>query len=260
MKKILSILFERFAFVAIIAIIVGACTSTGSPRNSSEKESKTVNRINRDVKIGFQGILLGTPNKDLPALFKRLRNVKQSDIPYRFKQNQSGSNTSFYANEYEQIIATFESAIIDSTETSHNGYGMLLTDGDSITQIVFSIEETDDPLGVYNRLLPLFVNQYGNPDEQYESEIESYLQNIGVIWIFDNKQRICLNRCIYPGGAQLIEFERMFKNFQRVEVIYQDINALERKEAKEREEEQARIDAENAEGQKNREQRGSQQL
>lgn len=260
MNKIWNMLSKIIVFIAIPAIMVGACTSTGNPRNTSEEETKTVNRINRDVKIGFQGILLGTPNKDIPALFNRLTNVKQSDIPYRIKQNQSGSNTSFYANEYEQIIATFESAIIDSTETSHNGYGMLLADGDSITQIVFSIEETDDPLGVYNRLLPLFVSQYGNPDEQYESEIESYLQNIGVIWIFDNKQRICLNRCIYPGGAQLIEFERMFRDFQRVEVIYQDINALERKKTKEREEEQAKIDAENTEREKNREQRGSQQL
>ena len=260
MKAKWNKLFKKTTiFIIPTIVMMGACTGTGGTR-TSEQEEVVINRVNRDIKIGFQGILLGTPNKDIPTLFDRLTNVKQSDIPYRFKQNQSGSNTSFYANEYEQIIATFESAIIDSTETSHNGYGMLLADGDSITQIVFSIEETDDPLGVYNRLLPLFVNQYGNPDEQYESEIKSYLQNIGVIWKFDNNQRICLNRCIYPGGAQLIEFERMFKNCQRVEVIYQDINALERKEAKEREEEQARIDAENAEREKNREQRGNQQL
>ena len=51
-----------------------------------------------------------------------------------------------------------------------------------------------------------------------------------------------------------------FKTYQRVEIIYQDINALERKETKEREEEQLRIDAEKAEKEKNRERRGSQQL
>ena len=68
-----------------------------------------------------------------------------------------------------------------------------------------------------------------------------------------------MNRCVYAGGASG-EFGDLFKTYQRVEIIYQDINALERKETKEREEEQLKIDAEKAEKEKNRERRGSQQL
>lgn len=260
MKKIWSILFERFAFLAIFTIIVGACTSTGNPRSTSEEETPTVNRINRDVKIGFQGILLGIPNKDLPALFNQSTNVTKSDIPDDIRQIQSGSAASFYANKYEKIISTFKSVVIDTADISHEGYGMMLSDGDSITQIVFTIKEAEDPSGVYNRILPLFINQYGNPDKYYETEVESYLKNVGAIWIFDKKQRICLNLCIYPGGAKLAEFESFFEALQRVEIIYQDINTLEHKEAREKQEEQDKIDAEDTEIEKNREQRKSQQL
>lgn len=253
-------LFEKLAFIAILPIMVGACTSTGSTRSSSEEETMTVNRINRDAMIGFQGILLGTSNKDVPVLFNRLSNVTKSDIPDDIRQIQSGSAASFYANKYEKIISTFKSVVIDTADISHEGYGMMLSDGDSITQIVFTIKEAEDPSGVYNRMLPLFISQYGNPDEYYETEVESYLKNVGAIWIFDNKQRICLNLCIYPGGAKLAEFESFFEALQRVEIIYQDINALEHKEAREKQEEQERIDAEDTEIENNREQRKIQQL
>ena len=241
-----------------------ACTNTSHPSNEEESQKETVNnRFNRNVKIGFQGIMLGTPNKDVIALLKQLTNVTLAEIPYEGRQNSSDANASFYDNKYEEIMATFQSAIIDTTETAHDGYGMVFSDGDSITKIVFTIMESDNPSGVYKRLFPLFYSQYGTPDEYYESEVKAYLQNIGVIWLFDNKQRICLNRCVYAGGAYG-EFGDLFKTYQRVEVIYQDIHALERKDAREKEEEQKRIDAMNAEEEKtrstNKAKRQSQQL
>ena len=250
---------ETTIFIFPTIVMMGACTGTGGTR-SSEQEEVVINRLNRDIKIGFQGILLGTPNKDIPALFNRLTNVTKSDIPDDIRQIQGGSAASFYANKYEEIISTFKSVVIDTADFSHEGYGMMLSDGDSITQIVFTIKEAEDPSGVYNRLLPLFIDQYGSPDEYYEKEVESYLKNVGAIWIFDNKQRICLNLCIYPGGAKLAEFESLFEALQRVEIIYQDNNALEHKEAREKQEEKDKIDAEETEIEKNREQRGSQQL
>lgn len=247
--------------IAFLAVLMGACTNASRPSNQSETQEETASkRLNRNVKIGFQGILLGTPNIDIPALFNRLTNVTKSDIPDDIRQIQSGSAASFYANKYEKIIGTFKSVVIDTADFSHEGYGMMLSDGDSITQIVFTIKEAEDPSGVYNRLLPLFINQYGNPDEYYETEVESYLKNVGAIWKFDNKQRICLNLCIYPGGAKLVEFESFFEALQRVEIIYQNTNALEHKEAWEKQEEQDRIDAEEKEIEKNREKRKIQQL
>ena len=232
--------------IAFLAIMMGACTNASRSSSQGETQEETASkRLNRNVKIGFQGISLGTPNKDISSLLKQLENVTQTEIPYRVKQNSSGSNASCYANDYEDITATFESAIIDNTETAHEGYGMLFSDGDSITKIVFTIQESGNPEGVYKRLFPLFYNKYGAPDEEYESEVESYLQNIGVFWNFDNKQRICLNRCVYAGGASG-EFGDLFKTYQRVEVIYQDLNALERKAAREKEEQQKKIDAQKA--------------
>lgn len=237
-----------------------ACTNVSHPSNQKETVS---NRINRNVKVGFQGITLGTPNKDVTALLKQLANVTQTEIPYEVRQNSNGSNASFYANKYEELTTTFQSAIIDTTETAHEGYGMVFSDGDSITKIVFTIMESENPTGVYKRLSPLFYSQYGAPDEYYESDVKAYLQNIGAIWIFDNKQRICLNRCVYAGGAYG-EFGDLFKTYQRVEVIYQDINALERKDIREKEEEQKRIDAKRAEEEMtrstNKAKRQSQQL
>lgn len=250
--------------IAFLAIMMGACTNASRPSNQSETQEETASkRLNRNVKIGFQGILLGTPNKDVTALLKQLENVTQAEIPYEVKQNSSVSNASCYANDYEDITATFKSAIIDNTETAHNGYGMVFSDGDSITKIVFTIRESENPEGVYKRLFPLFYRQYGTPDENYESEVKAYLQNIGAFWVFDNKQRICLNRCVYAGGASG-EFGDLFETYQRVEIIYQDLNALERKDAREKEEEQKRIDAQKAKEEQirstNKAKRQSQQL
>ena len=251
---------KSFIIILPAIIMLGACTNT---TRTSNKEEKAINRVNRNVKIGFQGIMLGTPNKDVIALLKQLTNVTLAEIPYEVRQNSSDANASFYDNKYEEITATFQSAIIDTTETAHEGYGMVFSDGDSITKIVFTIMESDNPSGVYKRLSPLFYSQYGAPDEYYESEVKAYLQNIGAIWLFDNKQRICLNRCVYVGGA-MGEFGDLFKTYQRVEVIYQDINALERKDAKEKEEEQKRIDTKQAEEERtrstNKAKRQSQQL
>lgn len=250
--------------IVFSAIIMGACANTSRPSNQGEAQGETTTkRLNRNVKIGFQGISLGSLNKDIATLLKQLENVTPAEIPYKVKQNSSGSNASCYANDYEGITATFESTIIDNTETAHEGYGMLFSDGDSITKIVFTIMESGNPEGVYKKLFPLFYNQYGAPDESYESEVESYLQNIGAFWVFDNKQRICLNRCVYAGGASG-EFGDLFKTYQRVEVIYQDLNALERKDAREKEEEQKRIDAQKAKEEQirstNKAKRQSQQL
>lgn len=259
MSKLNKLFKNATIIIFPMIVMMGACTGTGGSR-TSKQETVVINRVNRDIKIGFQGISLGTPNKDIPALFNQLTNVTKSDIPDDIRQTQSGSAASFYANKYEKIISTFKSVVVDTADISHEGYGMMLSDGDSITQIVFTIKEAEDPSGVYNRILPLFINQYGNPDEYYETEVESYLKNVGVIWKFDNKQRICLNLCIYPGGAKLAEFESLFKALQRVEIIYQDINTLEHKEAREKQEEQDKIDAEDIEIEKNREQRKIQQL
>lgn len=263
MKKTERLLLEYSIFI-FAALFMVACTNTFRTSNQEEnKEDTTIIRLNRNVKIGFQGLMLGTPNKDIPALIKNLPNVTKAEIPYDIEQNSYGSNASIYANEYEKIIATFKSAIIDTTETSHEGYGVVFSDGDSVTQIVFTIMETEAPDSVYFRLLPLFISKYGSPDKTYESEPESYLRNGGAIWIFDNKQRICLNSCVYSGGA-MAGFDRIFTTYQRVEIIYQDINALERKNAKERKEKQIekqkRIDAQNAEKANNRAKREQQQL
>ena len=264
MKKNEHTILKTFIIAFSAIILMGACTNASRPSNQEESQKETVsNRINRNIKIGFQGIMLGSPNKDVTALLKQLENVTQTEIPYEVRQNSNGSNASFYANQYEEITTTFQSAIIDTTETAYEGYGMVFSDGDSITKIVFTIRESENPTGVYKRLFPLFYSQYGAPDDYYESEVKAYLQNIGAIWLFDNKQRICLNRCVYAGGASG-EFGDLFKTYQRVEVIYQDINALERKDAKEKEEEQKKIEAQKAEEEKtrstNKAKRQSQQL
>lgn len=234
------------SFIVIATILLGSCSNTTRTSNQKGNQKDSTVRLNRNVKIGFQGFMLGTPNKDISASLKRLPNVTEAEIPYEIEQNSDEGNASIYANENEEIKATFKSEIIDKKKSSHEGYGMIFSDGDSVTEIVFTIPETKDPYGLYSKLFPLFTSKYGTPDKSYEKEDEETgLRNIGDIWIFDNKQRICLNQCVYSGSTS-DEWGSLYATYQRVEIIYQDINALERKTSKEKQDVQRKKAAQEA--------------
>lgn len=235
---------ERFflicGIVIFATIMLGGCSNNSHYKQNGNPKDSTV-RLNRNVEIGFQGIMLGTPNKNISTVLDSLPNVTQEEIPYEKQSWYEDANPWFYKNKYEHMTATFKSEIIDVAKNSHSGYGMVFSIGDSVTKIVFTMPETNNPKGLFSRLLPLFTKKYGKPDKYYATAVRSYLQNIGAVWIFDNKQRISLNRCVFNGEEMDNtyyydpDFEPMMRTLQRVQIIYQDMNAFDRKKAEENE-------------------------
>ena len=261
MKKTKSLFL--ICSIAMIATFLGAAC-VNSTRTSYQRKT-TINRLNRNVKIGFQGLLLGTPNKDVPDLINKLPNISQAEIPVNLEEEivDPTSYGSIYADKDEKITASFMSTIIDTTGTPHTGYGVLFSDRNCITQIIFRIE-TEYPEDLYNLLLPLFTSKYGAPDKKYEvidSEYNRFYNN-GASWIFNNKNCIKLNCCTYEGGsgpASDLDYD-FYGPHQRVEIIYQDFSIIKRRKAKEMEERQKKAKIKNAEIDRIKKIRKSQQL
>ena len=89
------------------------------------------------------------------------------------------------------------------------------------------------------------------------------MRNTGCYWEFPNSQRITLNKCEYSGTAGYdggIDWASKFKGFERVEIVYQDLKAIQRQKQKEDMEEVARKQAEMQRKDANRKARESQQL
>lgn len=78
-----------------------------------------------------------------------------------------------------------------------------------------------------------------------------------------NNQRITLNRCEYSGSAGYeggIDWASKFRGFERVEIVYQDLKAIQRQKQKEKKAEDERQQAEKERIDANRKARESQQL
>ena len=257
MKKLLFLLL-------FISLVIGSCKQ--SPQSKASEEPVNAQK-NRTDSIVFMGIQLGIPCVSLDATIDSSSLITKKELPDGFDRYLVASNNSIFDNPEEKIVSTFFTQIIDKKNESHDGWGIIKSDSDRITTIQVIIPYCDDVLDVFNRIQELYVEKYGEPDQLYEGEVKAYLRNIGCIWEFPNSQQITLNRCEYSGSAGYeggIDWASKFKGFERVEIAYQDINALERKDTREKEEEQKRIDAKRAEKEMtrstNKAKRQSQQL
>ena len=193
--------------------------------------SEKLNRINREKVLSFQGIKLGTPNDIIQLVLDSLENVIAKEIDPFVERLSWQDNGSIFGHPYETMIKSFFTSIVDTNNQKYSGYGMIFSSGDSITKIHYIIPsfclniEIDS---VYSNLKKLFEEQYGDPDKEYENKIEADLQNIGSIWDFSSNQRIYLNKCIPHSGFA--------SDFQRVEIVYQDMNSIQRQNKRAEEE------------------------
>lgn len=251
MKKFILPLFASALF------ILYACNSRNSrPGNMGETNTESVNSINRDKTISFMGIKLGTPNNKYKSIIDSLDNVLSTDLPDAITYSCLGSgNGSLFDNPSEKNIGTFMASIINENNEKYNGWGIAASDGDSITKIHYIIYQPDYVDSIYVCLKSLYEKQYGSPDEEYEKK-GSAMCNIGCIWNFTHNQRIYLNKSIANIGWT--------HGYQRVEIVYKDMNPIQKQEErarKEREKEkQDSIDVVNKERQNNAQEKKIQQI
>lgn len=239
--------------LASALFLFDACNSR--PTSMGDTNTKNTNGINRDKKIAFMGIKLGTPNNNFESIIDSIDNLVPTDLPDLIRRLLLPSNSSLFDNPYENHVGTFFSSIIDGNNEKYSGWGIAISDGDSITKIHYIIHESLLIDSIFDGLKSLYVKQYGVPDDEYSKE-DIAMTNIGCYWDFKHNQRIYLNKCDSHSGLTDI--------FQRVEIVYQDMNSIQRQEErakKEREKErQDSIDAVKQEKIRNAQEKEGQQI
>lgn len=254
MKKILYVLMS-------ISFIIVSCKQ--APQTKESTEQATISRINRTDSIVFMGLKIGLLNENVDAVIDSSNVITKEKFPYEFDRYIGSRNNSMFDNLGEKTLSTFFTHIIDNNNESHDAWGIIKSDSDFVTTIQVIIPDYDKVQEIYNSILELYVERYGEPDQTYSGEVKSYLRNTGFYWDFPNSQRITLNKCEYSGTAGYdggIDWASKFKGFERVEIVYQDLKAIQRQKQKEEMEEAARNQAERQRKDANRKARESQQL
>lgn len=256
MKKILFFVFSFFLLVS--------CKQT-----NRHTEHIVSNRINRNDSIAFMGLRLGLPNDSVKTVLQSSENFIIKEFPDIY--TRSGHN--IFEDWDENVIGTFFCTIIDTNNESHGGWGKVESYVDNVTTIYYYIPTKNETDSIYERIKPLFVERYGEPDKEYETgrkfikdevvynkDIESTLYDKGCYWDFANNQRIYLNSTVYWGMNNW----DIFSVHMRVEIVYRDMKAVrskeETKKKKKQKEQKERLDAEKKRIQNNMKRRKEQQL
>ena len=251
---------NMYIVLLFLSLIIASCNQSSSTKQSEEQISTQRNRTDS---IAFMGVQLGVSNESIEAIIDSSHLVTKIALPDRFNRYLGSSNNSIFDNPEEKIISTFFTQIIDKKNNSHDGWGIVKSDCDSTTTIQIIMPDCDDVVDVYNKIKELYIERYGEPDQSYEGEVIDYLQNTGCYWEFPDSQRITLNRCEYSGTAGYeggIDWGSRFRAFERVEVAYQSLKAIQRLKQKEEQAEKERQKAEKERIDANRKARESQQL
>lgn len=233
-----------FLFIFTIFLVI-SCV-----QNNQNSEASTQNRINRDRRTAFMGLRLGLPNDSVTPVLQSSDYFDIKDFPDIY--TRSGHN--IFEDFDEVVLGTFFCSIVDANNDSHDGWGKVKSYADSVTTIYYYIPssyDTDND-SIYERIKPLFVERYGDPDEEYETgfevindgaeykivyndDVETTLYDKGCYWDFANNQRIYLNNVVYLGS----KYGGTFSDAIRIEIVYRDMNAVNRiEDARKKQQEQ----------------------
>lgn len=260
---------KKVLLFALSLMLLVSCTQTN--RNSEDIVS---NRLNRDGGISFMGLRLGMSNDSVESFLLSSQNFTLKDFPDFYSSN---ADSDFDVWD-EDVVCTFFCTIVDSNNDSHGGWGKVKSDVDSVTTIYYYIPSKSYEIdSIYERLKPLFVERYGEPDEDYETgfevkeidskyeivyneDVETTLYDKGCFWDFANNQRIYLNKSVYLGS----KYGGIFSDVMRVEIVYRDMKVVKRIEKaqrlKQQQEEKKEKDAEEERIKENMKRREEQQL
>lgn len=259
----------------ILVFVISLIMLVSCTQSNRHSENSVQNRFNREGGIAFMGLRLGLPNDSVNNVLQSSGNFIIKEFPDIY--TRSGHN--IFEDYDENEIGTFFCSIVDTNNDSHGGWGIAKSYADSVTTIYFYIPssyDTDND-SIYERIKPLLVERYGEPDEEYETgfevikdgagykivyndDVETTLYDIGCYWDFANNQRIYLNNVVYLGS----QYGGVFSDALRVEIVYRDMNAVSRKEETQRKKylkgEKEGLDAEKERVQYNMKRRKEQQL
>ena len=263
MKKILF-------FIASL-ILLASCTQT---KTQGKEPTPAPNRINRNGGIAFMGLRLGLSNDSVKIVLQASENLIVREFPDFYRSNSQ----SIFDGRDENEVSSFFCTIVDTKNESHGGWGIVKSDVDSITTIYFYIPTEENTDSVFERLKPLFIERYGDPDEEYDfgqfdqvhdivgntavlkEKAQTTLYDRGCYWDFANGQRIYLDKKIYLGTKN----GDIFGDHEHIEIVYRDMKVVQRieevKMLKKQQTEQAKKKAEEEKVKKNMKRREEQQL
>lgn len=208
------------------------------------------------------GLSLGIPNDSVATNLGTSTQLIIRRLPDNIRNWCLGAgNKSLFNNPDEETIQTFFTSLIDNHDKKYSGWGLIESDGDIITTIHYIIPHSSFNetyiKSIYENLKELFIERYGAPDKPDTSDgFDAGLQNTLCYWNFYNDQRITLNMCESSSA--------MFEVYERVEIVYQDLKAVNRHKEKVKAQAKARASqrkqAEEKRKKENCEARGSQQL
>lgn len=157
MKRILFFVFSLFILVS--------CTQI-----NRDSENSVPNRFNREGGIAFMGLRLGLPNDSVKTVLQSTEIFVIKEFPDIYTRSAHNVFEDYAENE----IGTFFCSIVDTNNDSHGGWGKVKSYADSITTIYFYIPSSYDTNNdsIFERIKPLFVERYGDPDEEYETGFE----------------------------------------------------------------------------------------
>lgn len=249
----------KFQTMLLMVLFIFSCNQPSYKVSVDEDNNYKV----RDIPIAFMGIQVGAPNGSEMAMIDSMGQIMKTTLPEGISHYLGNFNRSLFDNPEEKTINTFFASIIDMQDDKHNGWGLIKSDCDSITTIHFIIPNCETE-AVYGRMQDLLVECYGQPDSSYVEGEGEEMRNTLCYWKFSNHRRITLNKCQFFGSTISNEWKRLFKTYERVEIAYQDMKAVYRREAAENakaeEEEQQRMQDEEERKSENRKVRVRQQL
>ena len=262
---------KKLLFFVTSLILLASCTQT---KKQGEEPTPAPNRINRDGGIAFMGLRLGLSNDSVKTVLQASENLIVKDFPDFYRRDSQ----SIFDGWDEKEVGSFFCTVIDANNESHGGWGRVKSDVDSITTIYFYIPSEEETDSIFERLKPLFIERYGDPDEEYDfgqfdqihdivgntaflkEEAQTTLYDRGCYWDFANDQRIYLDKKLYLGTRH----RGLFGDHEHIEIVYRDMKVVKRIEEakilKEQQTEQANKKAEEERVKNNTKLREEQQL
>lgn len=232
LKRLLKMkrLFYIYLSLSSLSLTFTCCvhpngSQTMHIKNEKEQRERT---HEQNTILSFKGIKIGgtTSLDSINSLLLQEPTVKASSILLGDYTLYLEYPSDICNTNSEEGLGFFTTSIVvkDRQSNTHfdiEGTACLYREDSTISKIVFLVDDCK----WYEDILQLYMEKYGEPDEEYDEPSGSeFFNNKGVYWDFYNNQRLYINKFEYNGGMRNIyEFDNKAQSEQRVEIIYRDM-------------------------------------
>lgn len=217
-------------YLSILSLTFTSCVHQHDSQTTHVKnETKKRERVHeQNTILSFKGIKIGgtTSLDSIKSLLLQDSTVRASSILLGDYTLYMEYPSDICNTDSEEGIGFFTTSIIikDQQSNTHfdiEGTACLYKEDSIISKIVFLV----DNCKWYEDIRQLYIEKYGEPDEEYDEPSGSeFFNNKGVYWDFCNNQRLYINKFEYNGGMRNIyEFDKKAQSEQRMEIIYRDM-------------------------------------